>query len=97
MGQPFRANGATATLSATTTSSSAAILADATSVRVVNLGTVATHLAFGGSAVAATTADLVLGPNESATLFKGAAAYVAARTATGTATVYVTPGEASRG
>ena len=95
MGQPFRAAGATVTLSATTSSSRVELLADATAVRVVNLGTVATHLAFGGSAVAATTADLVLGPNESATLFKGAAAYVAARTATGTASVYVTPGEVS--
>jgi hypothetical protein len=96
MGQPFRANGATVALSATTTSSNAAILADATSVRVVNLGTVATHLAFGSAgALAATTADLVLGPNESVTLFKGAASRVAARTATGTATVYVTPGEGS--
>jgi hypothetical protein len=86
--------GATVTLSGTTTSSNAAILGPAQNARVVNIGTVASHIAFGGAVgLAATTADLVVGPNESVVLFKGGATYVAARTASGTATIYVTPVE----
>lgn len=97
MTMPFRATGATVSIAATTTSGNVAILADTTSVRVVNLGTVVSHVAFGsGVGLAATTADLAVGPNESVELFKGRASYVAARTASGTATIYFTPGESSR-
>jgi hypothetical protein len=89
----FRRAGATIAISATTTTAASAITAEATNVRVTNMGSVATHVAFGNATLSATTADLVIGPNESTVLFKGNASYVAARTATGTATLYVTPGE----
>lgn len=94
MSKPRAKAGATVSLSATTTSSNAAVYGACNTVRVVNIGTVASHVAFGSAeALAATTADFVVGPNEAVEIHKGGATRVAARTASGTATVYVTPVE----
>ncbi len=89
----YAAAGDTVAISATTTSGFSAIFPHANLVRVVNVGTVASHIAFGPTGVVAATTDLALGPNEVVVLQKGGAAFVAARTASGTATVYVTPVE----
>jgi hypothetical protein len=84
---------ATVILSGTTTTSNAAITATCNALRIVNIGTVATFINLGtDNTVAATNNDFVVGPNESVVISKGANySYIAALTASGTATVYVTP------
>ena len=93
--KPFRRTGATITISASTVSAHAAIAEDGQHVRVHNLGSVPAFVCFGrGASLTATVADGVpVGPNESVTLFKGAATRVAAITASGSSTVYLCPGE----
>ena len=94
MTKAYAQSGATVSLSATTTSGNAALFGNSNTVLCLNIGSVATHIAFGSAeALAATTADLPLGPNESRVLHKGGATRVACRTASGTATLYVTPVE----
>lgn len=84
---------ATVILSGTTTSSNAAITEECQCLRIVNIGTVATFIKLGiDNTVAATNNDFVLAPNEAVLISKGANYdYIAALTANGTATVYVTP------
>ena len=93
--KPFRQNGATVTLSGTTSSSNSAINKNASTARVVNVGAVAVGVTFGaGSGTTATLAAGVIVPGPGvATLSTGGADYVAVITASSTATVYVTPGE----
>jgi ATP-dependent protease ClpP protease subunit len=94
MTKAYAQSGATVTLSATTTSSNTTLFGNSNTVEVVNIGTVATHVAFGSAeALAATTADRVIGPNATVVMHKGGATRVACRTASGTATLYVTPVE----
>lgn len=83
---------ATITLSATTTTSRGAITVDCQCLRIVNIGTVATFIKLGDVTVDATNNDFVLAPNEAVVIAKGSNySYIAAMTASGTATVYVTP------
>ena len=93
--KPFRKTGATVTISASTTSAHAAISDQGEHVRVLNLGSVAAFICFGrGATLTATVADGVpVAPNEAVTLFKGACVRVAAITNSGTASVFLCPGE----
>jgi hypothetical protein len=94
MSKAYASAGDTVSIAATTASANVAIFGNSNVGYVVNIGTVPTHIAFGGTvAVAATTADMVLGPNESRPVQKGGATFMAARTASGTATIYFTPVE----
>jgi len=100
--RPFSGRaGGTATISATTTSATATFTVqgdrESLSVRIVNIGTVATHVRLSyGTAQAATTSDMALAPNATEVFSKANPEvgnfFVTARTATGTATVYVTCG-----
>lgn len=93
--KPFRKTGATVTISASTTSAHAAISDQGEHVRVLNLGSTAAFVCFGrGATLTATVADGVpVGPNEAVTLFKGACTRVAVILSSGTASVYLCPGE----
>lgn len=105
---PFVARpNSTVSLSATTSSGSTTVAFNAssstaavcTSVRVVNSGTAATAVELGGSSVVATVPNggtpgsFVLAPNEARVFSTNGATHAAAITTTGTATVYLTPGE----
>lgn len=92
MTKAYAVAGDTANIAATTTSAPVAIFGNANVVRILNFGAVPSHVAFGNTAgITASTTDLVLGPNEVAVIMKGGATFAAARTASGTATVYFTP------
>lgn len=93
--QAFKQIGATVTLSATTTSSNIAIdSGGGDKVRVVNTGTVPVFIGFGMTAPTVTVANgCAVAAGEGVELFKGAAKFVGVITASGTATVYVTPGQ----
>jgi hypothetical protein len=96
MMQPFRpvANG-TLTLSATTSSSRVQVSAVAVpqEYRIYNAGTVAVFIEDGNSAVTAnTTADVPIAPGAIEVLTL-AGTHVAGITASGTATIYITPGD----
>lgn len=83
---------ATVIISASTSNARGAITVDCQCLRIVNIGTVATFIKLGDATVEATNNDFVLAPNEAVLISKGANySYVAALTASGTATVYVTP------
>lgn len=89
---PFLLNGSTVTVSATSTSSNTTFTGGPT-VIVTNSGSVETYVAFGlTSSVVATTASIPVGPGQTLTLSSGNAQYIAAITATGTATIIATPG-----
>ncbi len=94
--KPFRPAGATVTLSASTTSADGAIVEAGQHALVVNVGSVAAFVAFGraGSLTATVAGGVPIAPNGSAVIFKGACTRVAVITASGTAAVYVCPGEA---
>lgn len=86
--------GATISVAATTTSANTAIRADAKSVRIVNTGTVAIHFRIGEGTQTAGTSDPVVGPSGSLTVMKSEGhGNIGIRTNTGTATVFVTPGD----
>jgi hypothetical protein len=90
----FMPNGsATATISATTVTARAAVDQHSNSARVVNAGTATAFLKFGDSTVEATTTDMPILSGATETFTKGAATHIAAITASGTATVYLTSGE----
>jgi len=83
---------ATVTISASTTTARGAITASCNALRIVNIGSVATFVKLGDVTVEATNNDFVLAPNEAVVIAKGSNySYLAALTASGTATVYVTP------
>ena len=85
--------GATQTVSATTTSASVTVDADCPNVVITTVGSVAVHVRMGKGAQTATTSDFVVHGNATINLFKGwDVDTIAIRTASGTATVYVTPG-----
>lgn len=91
----FSPSPTTATLSATTASSNVALTGVGSSIRVYNAGSVAVFIAWGSSAtVAATTGGYPIAPGEIEIIsLPGETRYVAGITASGTATVYLTPGE----
>lgn len=94
---PFTPTGATVALSATGTSSQSAISGfPSTSgsgvMRVVNAGTAIAFIKWGSSAPTATTADMPILPGAIEVFSVGTTTNVAAITASGTATVYFTPG-----
>lgn len=98
MRQPFApVYGGTVAVSATTTSASGTLGAAgtaATALLVSNAGTVAVAVRVGTGAQTATIADCVILGGQSRVLAKAPGAdTVAAITASGSATVYVTPGE----
>lgn len=90
----FRRTAATVSISATTTSANSAIAGDAQVVQVTNPGTTVAFVAFGPTGVVATAADIPIGAGQTLYLHKSGAAFVAALMASGTATIYVCPGEA---
>lgn len=87
--------GQTFSVAATTTSANTATLNTAAkSVRIVNTGTVAVHFRIGEASQTATTSDPVVGPSSSIVVMKPEGhGNIAIRTNTGTATVFVTPGD----
>lgn len=86
--------GRTVSVAATTTSANTQINADAQTVRIVNTGTVAIHFRIAEAATSASTNDPVVGPSASLLVMKAQGhANIAIRTNTGTATVFVTPGD----
>lgn len=90
----FRRAGATVALSGTTTSSFAAIVADPQVVQVTNTGTTLAFIAFGPTGVVATAADIPVNGGATVYLHKAGSAFVAALMSSGTATIYVCPGDA---
>lgn len=92
--QPFSPTGPTVTLSATTTTSNGNINAGSAALRVVNAGTAAAFIRWGTGAQTAVITDLPILPS-SMEIFciPPSATNVGVITGTGTATVYVTPGE----
>lgn len=93
---PFRASGPTLSISATTTSAGGTwtqpVAANSPVVRIVNSGSVVVFVRTGKGAQTATSADVAIAPNAAAVLFLGNDDGIAAICATGTATVYATPG-----
>ena len=97
---PFCPTGATVTLSATTSTGSAAIGAGtATASRTIRLAAPSTNssivfVEFGATGVEATTAKMPILPGTVEIFNVGAmATHVAGITASGTGTLYITPGE----
>lgn len=91
--QAFKQTGATVTINANTTSANTAIVpGSGEKARVVNAGTTAVFVKFGTSAPTATAADIAVGAGESVELYIGRAVFVAVVAASGTPTVYITPG-----
>lgn len=86
-------NGGTISISASTSNARTALgAALGTTLRIVNSGSVVTFVKFGDSTVTATSADLPLLGNTSVVVaIPTGTTYVAALTASSTATVYVTP------
>lgn len=87
----------TTALAATNATGNAAINVPASSagsltVRVYNSGTVTIFIAFGGSTVVATTAKMPIPAGNTEVFSIGAATYIAGITASGSGTLYVTPG-----
>lgn len=92
--QPFSPCGATVSLSATTSSSNANITAGNSALRVVNSGTGVAFIRWGVGTQTAVVTDLPILPSSMEVFgIPIGANNVAAITATGTATVYATPGE----
>lgn len=93
----FSPMGSTVNLAATTTTGNVALSgfgAGGGNVRLYNSGTVTVFVAFGGSAVAATTTASMPLPAGAVEVFAvGEVLYLAGITASGTATVYATIGQ----
>lgn len=93
---PFRASGPTLSISATTTSAgstwSQAVASNSPVVRIVNSGTPVVFVRTGKGSQTATATDVAIAPGGTAFLFKNNDDGIAAICATGTATVYATPG-----
>lgn len=87
---------ATVTIAVTTSSASVAIGnqtdVGGASVRVANTGTGLAFIAFGKGSATATTSGLPILPGTVEAFEIGSATYVAAITATGSTTLYFTPG-----
>lgn len=84
----------TGTISATTTSANLAISESATAVRIYNAANVMCFVRFGrGSGTAAVTTDMPIAPGSVEVFKKGRSDYVAAITASGSGTVYITAGD----
>lgn len=84
--------GTTTTISASTTSANASIGSSGNVIRIYNSGTVPVFVRWGAGAQTATTSDLPLAPGGVEMFSKFNADNVAVITASGTASVYVTPG-----
>lgn len=99
MRQPFLPSGDTVTVSATSVTSAAAVGAGSLSAtRVVRVAAPASNGAiafveFGASTVTATTAKMPVLPGTVEIFYVGGKTHIAAITASGAATLYVTPGE----
>ncbi len=96
--RPFRAQPAkTATLSVTTATGSVALLGQATEYRIFNAGAAIAFIEFGSSTITAAVATGIPIPSGAVEIYRPpigvAAPYLAGITASGTATVYATPGE----
>lgn len=93
---PFRASGPTLTISGTTTSAGStwaqSVAANSPVVRVVNAGTVVVFVRTGKGAQTATATDVAIPAGGAVVLLKGNDDGFAAICATGTASVYATPG-----
>lgn len=89
----FAPGNVTSNVVASTTSATAAMDANALVVRVYNSGSVTAFIRFGRTTATATTSDMPLPPGAVETFSKGSYDVLAAITASGTATVYVTSGE----
>ena len=90
----FRRSGATQTVSASVANATTAIQANAQVLRVTNFSSVVIFISFGNSAAqAATAADIPVLQNTQVDLDKGGATYCGILAASGTAVVYITPGE----
>lgn len=85
--------GSTQAIAATTTSANMVLGAAATGVlQIANTGTVVAFIALGTSAQTATTASYPILPGATVVISGGSATNIAAMTATGTATLYVSRG-----
>ena len=99
MSRPFTPNGATVTLSVTNSTASSAIGSDTgTSTRTIRIAAPSSNaqiafVAFGDSTITSTTARMPILPGTVETFYTGTMTHVAHITASGTATLYVTPGE----
>lgn len=97
--RPFQPVGASTSISATTSSASAAITGvprGTSTVRIVNSGTVVVFLKFGTSGVTAAVTDMpMLGGTVETFQIRNDITHVAAITSSGTATVYITSGESA--
>lgn len=83
----------TVLLAASTTTSSASLDPNSSTVRVVNVGASMAFIKFGTGALTATAADMPIASGATETFTKATADKVAAITSTGTATLYFTNGE----
>jgi hypothetical protein len=90
----FRRAGATVSIAATTTSGFVGVSADAQVVQVTNSGTTVAFIAFGPTGVVATAADIPIAGGQTLYFHKAGSAFIAALMASGTATIYVCPGDA---
>jgi hypothetical protein len=92
---PFTSSGPTVTLAVTGTTGRVQVSPSSVrSLRVYNAGTVAAFIQCGGdnTVVATTAAGIPIAPSSVEVLGCQGATYVAAITASGTATLYLTPG-----
>lgn len=90
----YAISGFTVTISATTTESAAASISEAYTpqVRVANVGSVVTFVALGSSTIEASILAVPLLPNTSVIFERSEAqTHISVKTASSTATVYVTP------
>jgi hypothetical protein len=93
MSDPFQPMpGKSTSIPANATSASASVPADAKSLRIYNAGTVPVFIRWGRGSQTAVTTDMALAPGSVELFYKGAADTVAAICASGSATVYLTPG-----
>lgn len=83
----------TVSLAVTTTTGRVATVGDASTIRIYNAGTATVFVKFGGSSVTAATTDMPIPAGVVETFRTGTLTHVAAITASGTATLYVTSGE----
>lgn len=82
----------TTTSVSATTSSARALVGAGPSVRLYNAGSATVFVAFGTDSVTATTSDMPVPAGTIEVLERGANTHLAALTASGTATLYVTAG-----
>lgn len=91
---PFKCGGATVALAATTASASnTALPGECSQVRIYNAGPNAAFIRFASAALTAdATVDMPIASGNTEVFTKGGSTAIAAICATGSATVYVTPG-----